>query len=39
LQLPQIQDNKINVFHQYTILVKENSTISREEIQKKLKEK
>ncbi len=39
LQLPTIEDNKINVFHQYTVLVKENSPISRKEIQEKLSEK
>ena len=39
LQLPQIKDDRKNVFHQYTVLVKENSYISREEIQEKLKEK
>jgi len=39
LQLPEIQENKVNVFHQYTVLVKDNSKITRNEIQEKLKEK
>lgn len=39
IQLPEISENKINVFHQYTLLVKENSDISRKEIQEKLSEK
>lgn len=39
IQLPEISDNKVNVFHQYTLLVKQNSNISRTEIQEKLSEK
>jgi len=39
LQLPKVEENTKHVFHQYTLLVKENSRISRNEIQEKLKEK
>lgn len=39
LQLPEDNKNSKNVFHQYTVLVKENSKITRSEIQEKLKEK
>ena len=39
LQLPLIIENSKNVFHQYTVLVKENSKITRKEIQEKLLEK
>lgn len=39
LQLPEIQDSKINVFHQYTLLVKDNSKIARNKIQERLKER
>lgn len=39
LQLPNIILDRYHVFHQYTVLVKESSHISREEIQNKLSEK
>lgn len=39
IQLPEISNEKINVFHQYTLLIKENSDISRKVIQEKLLEK
>jgi len=38
LQIPEISEYKINVFHQYTVLIKDNSNISRKEIQQKLSE-
>lgn len=37
LQIPEISSENVSVFHQYTILVKENSNITRKEIQEKLK--
>lgn len=39
IQIPEIHTDKISVFHQYTILVKENSNIKRNEILQKLQEK
>ena len=39
LQLPEIKEATINVFHQYTVLVKDWSNISRKEIQERLSEK
>ncbi len=39
VQLPKIISDRKNVFHQYTLLVKKDANISREEIQKKLQEK
>lgn len=39
LQLPEIKKGITNVFHQYTILIKENSTITRQEIQNQLAKK
>jgi perosamine synthetase len=39
LQIPQIIENQTNVFHQYTVLVKQDSNISRKQIQERLKEK
>lgn len=36
LQIPKIIENQLNVFHQYTVLVKENSYLTRNEIQEKL---
>jgi dTDP-4-amino-4,6-dideoxygalactose transaminase len=39
LQLPKIERDSKNVFHQYTVLVKETSIITRKEIQEKLLEK
>ena len=38
LQLPEIKQDSTNVFHQYTLLVKENSNITRKKIQEKLSE-
>ena len=39
LQIPEIKENTKHVFHQYTLLVKENSKITRDEIRQKLSEK
>jgi dTDP-4-amino-4,6-dideoxygalactose transaminase len=39
LQLPEISKDKVNVFHQYTLLVKENSNFSKKYIQEKLLKK
>ncbi len=39
LQLPKVKEWPKHVFHQYAVVVKSNSHITREEIQQKLKEK
>lgn len=38
-QLPEVIEGNMHVFHQYTLLLKSNSRISRKEIQEKLLEK